>query len=136
MKIYLYLLLFCFTAISSAQVSDLTSLASGSMEIFSPVFDDTQNVYGYFSLFKKERVNKTQDKYEYVLLDKNLNKVANGNFIDKRYKSFEAQYFTPEMVENKLLITKVYTNTMRTIIYTSSRLLNLETNSISEPFYV
>jgi hypothetical protein len=136
MKIYLYLLLFCFTAISSAQVSDLTSLASGSMEIFSPVFDDTQNVYGYFSLFKKERVNKTQDKYEYVLLDKNLNKVANGNFIDKRYKSFEAQYFTPEMVENKLLITKVYTNTMRTIFYTSSRLLNLETNSISEPFYV
>jgi Family of unknown function (DUF6770) len=136
MKRTFFLLFFTTIVVCNAQVSDLVSLASGTMEIFSPIFDGEKNIYGYFSLYKKERVNKKQDKYEYVLLDKNLNKVANGDFIDKHYKHFEAQFFIPEMVENELLISKVYTNTMKTMFYTSSRLLNLETNTISEPFYV
>jgi hypothetical protein len=35
-----------------AQISNLANLANGEMQMFTPIFEENQDVYGYFTLFK------------------------------------------------------------------------------------
>ncbi|MFI1772249.1 DUF6770 family protein [Thalassobellus citreus] len=132
------LLLFSVLLISislNAQISSLTNLASGKMEVFSPIFEKDQNVYGYFTLFKLDKLSENEEKYEYVILDKNLNKVANGEFIDASYKGIYSRYYAPDKVGDNLILTKRYGNMNGTIAFTSSTILELNNNIIQEPFY-
>ncbi|WP_152603862.1 DUF6770 family protein [Jejuia pallidilutea] len=118
-----------------AQISNLANLANGEMQMFTPIFEENQDVYGYFTLFKLDKLNENEEKYEYTILDKNLNKVANGEFVDVAYKKIYSRYYTPEKLGSTLLLTKRYNNTTGRIAFTSSRLLNLKDNEITEPFY-
>lgn len=132
----LFFLSFLLISISlNAQISSLTNLASGRMEIFSPIFEKDQNIYGYFTLFKLDKLSENEEKYEYVILDKNLNKVANGEFIDTAYKGIYSKYYTPDKVSDNLILTKRYGNLNGTIAFTSSRVIELNNNNIQEPFY-
>lgn len=120
----------------NAQVSNLAELATGKIELFSPIMNIDESIYGYFSIFNLEKTEDNKQRYEYVILDKNLNKVANGEFEDVNYKGINSFYFYPEKIENKLVITKRYThNFHRRVMFTSHRTLDLEKNEISEPFY-
>ncbi len=119
----------------NAQISSLSDLASGTMEVFSPIFEKDNNIYGYFTLFKLDKLSENEEKYEYVILDKNLNRVANGEFIDTSYKGIYARYYSPDKVEDNLILTKRYGNMNGTIAFTSSRVLELNNNTIREPFY-
>ncbi len=118
-----------------AQISNLANLANGEMQMFTPIYEENEDVYGYFTLFKLDKLNENEEKYEYTILDKNLNKVANGEFVDVAYKKIYSRYYTPEKLNNTLLLTKRYSNTTGRIAFTSSRLLHLEKNEISAPFY-
>nr|WP_152572139.1 DUF6770 family protein [Jejuia pallidilutea] len=71
-----------------AQISNLANLANGEMQMFTPIFEENQDVYGYFTLFKLDKLNENEEKYEYTILDKNLNKVANGEFVDVATRKF------------------------------------------------
>ena len=128
--------LLLFTLSIEAQISNLASLASGEMEMFAPIFEQDQNVYGYFSLFKLDKLNESEEKFEYVILDKNLNKVANGEFIDVTYKGIMSRYYSPEKINNNLVLTKRYGNLTGTIMFTSTRLLDLDLNLISDSFFI
>ena len=119
-----------------AQISNLANLASGQMEMFAPIYEQDKSMYGYFSLFKLDKLNENQEKFEYVILDKNLNKVANGEFIDDAYKGIMSKYYTPDKIGNDLILTKRFGNFSGTIAFTSTRILNLETNKILDPFYI
>ncbi|GAB1856329.1 hypothetical protein MHTCC0001_11640 [Flavobacteriaceae bacterium MHTCC 0001] len=118
-----------------AQISNLADLATGEMQMFTPIYEENDDVYGYFTLFKLDKISQNEEKYEYTILDKNLNKVANGEFVDVAYKGIYSRYFTPEKLGNTLLLTKRYNNTSGKITFTSSRLLHLESNKIDVPFY-
>ena len=128
-----FLLFVCST---KAQISNLANLASGEMEMFAPIFEQDHNVYGYFSLFKLDKLNENEEKFEYVILDKNLNKVANGEFVDASYKGILSKYYTPDKIGNRLLLTKRYGNMNGSIAFTSTRILELETNKVLDPFYI
>lgn len=134
-KKFIILLLF-LSSVSHGQVSSLFNLASGTMEMFTPIFDEDDNVYGYFSLFALDRLSQTEEKYEYVILDKNLNKVANGEFVDKIYRGIDSRYYTPDKVGNNLILTKTFVNTSGSVAFSSSRMLQLDTNTVLEPFYI
>lgn len=135
MKKLTILLVLFFTVLSEAQISNLANLATGEMQMFAPIFERDKDVYGYFSLFKQDKLSENEEKYEYVILDKNLNKVANGDFIDVTYKSIFSRYYSPEKIGDNLLLTKRYGNLSGNILFTSTRLLNLKNNSIEQPFY-
>lgn len=136
-----FLILLSFITFSvSAQVSDLAQLASGKMLIFSPVMDVDKSLYGYFSIYKLDNIDKYREKFEYVLLDKNLNKVANGEFTDIHYKKTSSHFYYPEKIGNELILSKMYQyygylNPKNEGNFTIHRILDLKTNVLSEEFY-
>lgn len=131
----LALALFVVT-ITNAQISNIAELASGSLEMFTPITELDRSIYGYFTIFKLEDVSKEEEKYEYVLLDKNLNKVANGQFTDVRYKKFGSDFYYPEKINDKLILSKFhYLPYKPKFTFVTHRVLDLKTNTISDEFY-
>ena len=134
-KLYFLFSLF-LSILSFAQTQDLYTLAKGDFIGFNALFDDKDNLYGYVSVYSYGKSGDKTKKFEYVILDKNLNPVANkefegditaGNYfgyIDFNKKMILApltadyslikgkDYFTPRSVEVDLA-----TNTPKTKIY-------------------
>ena len=91
---YFIALMFCiaFCNTTSSQSQDLFNLANGKFIDFNILFnnyddEDTcyicpekDDVYGYYSLYNNGEVSDNVEEIEYILLDKNLNKFANGAF--------------------------------------------------------
>ena len=121
--------------LSHSQVSSLSDLATGKMLIFTPIFDIDNDVYGYFSLFSTDRVSGTENKYEYVILDKNLNEVANGEFVDQVYKKVYSRFINLDKISNKLMLTKRYYTSNNKVSFTTSRFIGLDDNQVSDEFY-
>jgi hypothetical protein len=65
---------------SFSQTQDLATLASGQNIGMNALFDTKDNLYGYVSMYSLGKTDKKTQKFEYVLLDKNLNPVANKEF--------------------------------------------------------
>ncbi|MDR2234582.1 MAG: hypothetical protein LBE92_00520 [Chryseobacterium sp.] len=63
-----------------SQTQDLSTLASGDHVGMNALFDDKDNLYGYVSLYSYGKSGDKTKKFEYVILDKNLNPVANKEF--------------------------------------------------------
>lgn len=144
-KLYLLITIFAINIFTlKAQVSDLSELASGDLEIFTPITESNGDIYGYLTIYKLEDVSKTEEKYEYVLLDKNLNKLANGEFVDTKYKKHNSKFYYPEKIGNNLIISKLYYfSGERTVFrasiedysFVSHRFININENKLSEAFY-
>ncbi|MEI7487666.1 MAG: hypothetical protein WCJ72_09700 [Chryseobacterium sp.] len=63
-----------------SQTQDLAALASGEHVGMNALFDEQDNLYGYVSLYSYGKSGDKSKKFEYVVLDKNLNPVANKEF--------------------------------------------------------
>lgn len=63
-----------------AQTQDLAQLASGDNLGFNALFNENDNLYGYISIYGYGKTDDKTKKFEYVILDKNLNPVANKEF--------------------------------------------------------
>jgi hypothetical protein len=63
-----------------SQTQDLAALASGEHLGMNALFDEQDNLYGYVSLYSYGKSGDKTKKFEYVILDKNLNPVANKEF--------------------------------------------------------
>ena len=81
MKKHVIIAFFVFTnIIANAQSKDLIKLAKGDFLGMNAVYDSQQNLYGYVSLYGYGKSGDRTKKFEYVILDKNLNPVANKEF--------------------------------------------------------
>ncbi len=78
-KIYAVFALF-LSVFSFSQTQDLFALAKGDFMGFNALFDDKDNLYGYVSIYSYGKSGDKTKKFEYVILDKNLNPVANKEF--------------------------------------------------------
>lgn len=78
-KIYFLLFVLAYT-LAYSQTQDLAALASGTNIGMNALFDDKDNLYGYVSMYSYGKSGDKTKKFEYVLLDKNLNPVANKEF--------------------------------------------------------
>ena len=133
-KFIAFLMLLCFIKID-AQISNLSELVRGELQLFSPIKEANEDLYGYFTLSKLEEVSENEERFEYVILDKNLNKVANGEFIDPSYKKHVfTKYFRPEKIGDKLILSKQY-YAIYNRLYTLHRTIDLSTNTVSKSFY-
>lgn len=76
------LLPFCFLFFTKAfaQTQDLISLAQGDFLGMNALFDEHENLFGYISLYDQGKSGEKTKKFEYVILDKNLNPFANNTF--------------------------------------------------------
>ena len=84
MRKILVLLVLFFSLPFMAQVSKLGELSTSEFMDSKIIYEDNgEDIYGYFLLFKKDEVSKYVYDLEYVLLDKNLNKIASNSFKQK-----------------------------------------------------
>ncbi len=75
------LLVFVFVNLFfTAQTQDLFTLAKGDYLGFNALFDENKNLYGYIAIYGYGKSGDKTKKFEYVILDKNLNPVANKEF--------------------------------------------------------
>uniref|UniRef100_UPI00404ADC82 DUF6770 family protein n=1 Tax=Flavobacterium sp. TaxID=239 RepID=UPI00404ADC82 len=89
MKKVTFLILLFSTALFS-QVQKLSALSKGKF-IDSRVIleDNSEDVFGYILLYEVDRKSKQIYSFEYVVLDKNLNKITSNVFTQSRgYKNF------------------------------------------------
>lgn len=80
MKALLYPFFFLFLTHSFAQTRDLVALAQGEFLGMNALFDENDNLFGYISLYDYGKSGAKTKKFEYVILDKNLNPFANNTF--------------------------------------------------------
>lgn len=80
MKKILASFLLLFSIYSQAQIQDLAEMASGDLVNFHALYDQNDKFYGYFTIYNQGEINEKSRKFEYILLDKNLNKVSSNNF--------------------------------------------------------
>lgn len=141
MKKIIFIFLVFISLSNNAQISSLAELASGKIQLFNPIYEIDNSLYGYFMVVKLERVSEVEDLYEYVLLDKNLNKVANGEFKDVAYKKYNSQFLVPEKIGGKIILSKMYYRVQKSfgdtsaLKFVSNRTLDLASNTMSVPFY-
>lgn len=137
MKKILCLALLFLSVTTFSQVSNLAELATGKLQKFSPIIETDGSIFGYFIISILDRSDKEHYRYEYVLLDKNLNKVANGEFEEKAYRGLFTRFFTPEKIGDKLLITSGHINAISYFsLYNTHRILDIKTNKLSASFYL
>ncbi|KGL63109.1 hypothetical protein PHEL85_0140 [Polaribacter sp. Hel1_85] len=142
MRKIITLFVFFISFLMNSQISSLAELASGDIQLFNPIYEIDKNIYGYFMVVKLDNVSEAEQKFEYIFLDKNLNKVANGEFIDANYKKYAFQFITPEKIGNKIILSKIYYKSQQQFFgnnsdykFVANRTLDLSTNKMSKPFY-
>lgn len=86
-KVFLVFLMF-FSCLVFGQTAKLNTLSNQKFIDSKIVYEDNgEDVFGYFLLYENDRINKDVYQLEYVLLDKNLNKLSSNMFLQSRYRS-------------------------------------------------
>ncbi|QAA82649.1 hypothetical protein EI546_13385 [Aequorivita sp. H23M31] len=85
-----FTLLFLFILSSSfAQIQKLREFSAGSFVDSRIIYEDNKDdVFGYFLLYEFDRKSREVYDMEYVVMDKNLNKITSGTFTEGVYKNF------------------------------------------------
>lgn len=80
MKNLLTLFSFALIINAHAQTQDLIALANGDFLGMNALYDEKSNLFGYISLYSYGKSGDKTKKFEYIILDKNLNPFANNKF--------------------------------------------------------
>jgi len=78
-KLLIPFLLCCFSN-AYAQTQDLIALAKGEFLGMNALYDENEDLFGYISIYNYGKTSEKTKKFEYVILDKNLNPFANNTF--------------------------------------------------------
>jgi len=137
MKLSLNLFVLFFAIFVNAQIKDLAEMSSGEIANFQSVYDNDDKLFGYFTLFNQGETSDKTRKFEYVLLDKNLNKVSSNTFTgDKILYSYSA--FMD--VNNDLILAPYIDHNQMSIwgigkfVYPEYKKIDLKTNKIETYF--
>ncbi|WKS95284.1 hypothetical protein [Riemerella columbina] len=122
--------------LSSAQTQDLYQLANGKYQGFNAIFDQDDNLYGYVAIYSYDASKeKRTKKFEYVILDKNLNPVANKEF--EGDITTESYFGFLDFRKNLILSPYVdeYAVKPKEFFYPRSMVVNLKDNTIKTKTY-
>lgn len=92
MKKILHLAMFITSAFAFSQTQDLAKLAQGEMVNFNPIFNHNDQLFGYVGIYNYGKTTDVTKKFEYVILDKNLNPIANKDFEGDKYAGGYSAY--------------------------------------------
>lgn len=120
----------------SAQIQDLATLASGKLVYSTILYNTDDQVYGYIYFFDQGDIDKENKQLEYVLLDKNLNKVANNTFTFKNYniKIYSYLFFCNYINNNEIALGMSYITKNKPTIY-SFRTIKINEKTVSPEYW-
>lgn len=141
----LTVLLFGLSSCLHAQMKDLGQIMNNSELLFyKAISNQDESIYGYLYIYSADKLNKHEAKYEYLILDKNLNEVARNTFIQPKYSNRTLEkYLDCNKMGDNLLISIGYAylksfaaaNNYVNYLVTTYRTLNLKSNTMSDEFY-
>lgn len=140
-KILLLILLFIYS-ISFGQIQKLNKLSTGKYIDSEIIYDSkTEDLYGYFILYQIDTKKNNILQYEYIVLDKNLNKITTNTFEQQNYNQTllksDLIISTIKKIDNELLIEFCNLERIRRVKYHYRyRKLNLETFAFSDSFVI
>lgn len=106
MKYYFYILSLFMCIGLNAQLQKLGELSTGKMEYKTSILDANKNVTGYILYFNKGlTADESMITYEYIILDKSLNQLANADFVLPFHKKLEYR-----LADNHFSEGNLYTN--------------------------
>lgn len=147
MKKFTFLVLL-FSTTLFAQVQNLSALSKGKFIDSRVIFDDeTEDVFGYILLYEIDTKSREVSEFEYVILDKNLNKLTSNSFIQGVYHnslvSTQPKFTYIKKIKDNLFFgfhdTNKYieNNPYHTLLlYHRYRKLNLTDFTLSEEFII
>src|SRR5690554_1020317 len=123
--------LFVFS--TQARVQDLSALSTGANVSFTTIYDKDEKLYGYLALFYKGKATENIRNFEYVILDTNLNRVANKHFESEN--TVMGYYAYINFKDELVMVPRVdYDDynifNYRKIKYPVRRIIDLSTNEI------
>jgi len=138
MKFKLVLLGLLTTVVCFGQIQDLANLAEGKIVKSSTLYDSNENLYGYLYIYERD-ANESSKTMEYVLLDKNLNKVANKTFPNKLYSSVSSSYYNCVLMGDHIILCKYYYyktffSGEEKALLTTFQTISLKDNTVSEEY--
>lgn len=130
----IFVFLFSFVSLmATSQVDDLASLSTGTNIGFSALFNEEEQLFGYISIYFKGKETSLTNKFEYVYLDKNLNKVSNNDFTAQNYVDGYNSYINKngdiELIPKLDMV--VYSKAKKQTISTN-KIINIKDNKISD----
>lgn len=136
MKKLSILMMIFLSSILFAQSQDLYALAKGDYLGFNAIFDQKDNLFGYVSIYSYGKSGDKTKKFEYVILDKNLNPIANKEFEGDitagdyfGYMDFRGNIILrPSSLDREFVTNK-------TVFTPSSMIIDLKENSIKRKIY-
>lgn len=139
--ISLFTLLLAYLVFS--QVQKLHELSQGKMIDYAIIYEDGKDdVFGYLLLYEFDRKSKEVYELEYVVLDKNLNKLTSSTFLQGMYSNillnFKIQINSIKKIGNEIIIGlhDYDSNSARPKINYRYRRLNLDDFSFSTEFII
>lgn len=88
-KLYaLFLFVFCINLSIHAQTYEILSSAGGELEEFKTLYDG-EDLFGYLELHKLDKIDKQSNKYKFIILDKNFNKISTNEFVLTRVVNYQ-----------------------------------------------
>ena len=143
MKNIFTIFLFLLGMATQAQVQMLSELSSSKFLNSKIIYEENgKDLFGYFILFQKDQTEKEQVLLEYVVLDKNLNKITSGSFLHPIHSEFLFKTFASlqSVIKNK---NELWIATQETIsilglegldVGTYYRVIDLKSFVLSPPF--
>ena len=124
--------MFLMIVFSKAQLQDLENLASGEMIRFQAVFDQDEKLFGYFVLYEKDKQDALNKKFEYVVLDKNLNKVSSKEFLAE---AIVTNYYAYINRNNEFVLYPYHNETNLNYIPPKYKQIEVKTGAISDKIF-
>ncbi|MFV0505983.1 MAG: DUF6770 family protein [Bacteroidales bacterium] len=120
------------------QVQDLAKLSKGELFFRSTVFDNDAALFGYFYIYKLDDIDKSSAKYEYILLDKNLNPTFNIEYIDKLHDKIGRKFIDVEFMGDRLSLSSTFIGKRGLVhseMFNSVQIVSLKDKKIEEEFF-
>lgn len=144
MKKYITLLFLFFVSIAFSQVQKLGALSSGQFLDSAIIYEENgEDVWGYLLAYKIDKKSREVYELEYVVLDKNLNKLTSAKFLEGMFDTlllkFKIELTFVKKIKNQLIIginDKANNTELAARVYINHRFrtLNLDTFAFSKEF--
>lgn len=138
MKKLLFSSLIFASTFAFSQSQNLAKLANGEMVNFNAIYDQKQNLFGYVGIYNYGKTNDTSKKFEYVILDKNLNPIANKEFEGDKFAGGYSAFmdFKDNIVLNpKIDASQLNIFKLKEVVIPRTKIISLKDNSIKNKDY-
>lgn len=141
LSIYLFALMAVCCLQTHAQIQDLYKMTTGELYSSFYVFDEEDELWGYFFLYDQGEVEKSVHEMKYVILDNELNVVATNTFEQGLMRYWKPDFSSVSKVGDYLFLNgvmKLYESKLNAWLPKVSiqREIQLSKNEVSEEFVV